>query len=450
MPRRRLIYVGLIYLAFVVYGSLVPLDFRYRPFAEAWRAFSTMRYLQLGIESRADWVANILLMIPLSFVWLGVLWRRRKPGLQVLSMLFILAACIALSIFIEFVQIYFPPRTVSINDIAAETLGALLGVISWVFLGPGIMKWLGDLPAARGTAQISRRLLYLYLFGFFFYNLLPFDLTLSLADLYDKWRAGRINVIPFGFQFKQPSEMLYALTTDIVLWAPIGFLWRMSSSRPAFNIWIYSILCAVLLEFMQIFVFTRVSDSADIISAALGTALGLVAALNLRVAPSEITPAKTAKENRRGAYLSLGAAIAWLAVIVAVFWYPFNFHTEREFLTQRWELFNKVPFKAYYFGTEYRAATEVLHKTLFFFPLGVLFGVAALQLPITVWRRIFVVGATLFLIAAGLGIELGQLSLPGKNADTTDWFLQAAGGLAGLLASLQIGRRLDLARMSSS
>jgi len=450
IPNRRLFYAGLIYLAFVIYGSLVPLDFHYRPFAEALRVFSAIRYRELGIESRADWVANILLMIPLSFVWLGVVWRRHKPGLQVLSALFILAACIALSVFIEFAQVYFPPRTVSINDIVAETLGALMGVISWIFLGPGVMKWLAEFPAARGTAQISRRLLYLYLFGFFLYNLLPLDLTLSLADLYDKWRSGRINIAPFGFQFKQPAEFFYGLTTDIVLWVPIGFLWGMSSSKPAFNIWIYSILCAALLEFMQLFVFTRVSDTTDIIIAAMGTALGLAAALRLRTKRPEIASAEASKYRWRGLYLSLGGAIAWLMVIIAVFWYPFDFHGGREFLVERWKLFNKVPLQAYYFGTEYRAATEVLHKTLFFFPLGVLFGVAALQVSITVWRRIFVVSAALFLIAVGLGIELGQLFLPGKNADTTDWFLQSLGGLGGLLAAHKIGMRLELGRMRST
>lgn len=445
-----LVYGGLFYLAFVIYGSLVPLDYHYRSLDEAWRIFTTIRYRELGIESRADWVANILLMIPLSFIWLGVIWRRHKPGWQVLSALFILAACIALSVFIEFAQVYFPPRTVSINDIVAETLGALIGVISWILLGPGVMKWLAEFPATRGIAQISRRLLYLYLFGFFLYNLLPLDLTLSLTDLYDKWRSGRINIAPFGFQFKQPAEFFYGLTTDIVLWVPIGFLWGMSSSKPAFNIWIYSILCAALLEFMQLFVFTRVSDTTDIIIAALGTALGLAAALRLRTIRPVIASAEASKYRRRGLYLSLGAAIAWLIVIIAVFWYPFDFHGGREFLVERWKLVNKVPFQAYYFGTEYRAATEVLHKTLFFFPLGALFGVAALQFPITVWRRTFVVSAALFLIAVGLGIELGQLFLPGKNADTTDWFLQALGGLGGLLAAHKIGMRLELGRMRST
>jgi len=60
--------VTLGYAAFVVYGSLVPLAFRYRPLGEAWEAFVQTPYLQLDVGSRADWVANILLYIPLGFL----------------------------------------------------------------------------------------------------------------------------------------------------------------------------------------------------------------------------------------------------------------------------------------------------------------------------------------------------------------------------------------------
>jgi len=34
-------------------------------------------------------------------------------------------------------------------------------------------------------------------------------------------------------------------------------------------------------------------------------------------------------------------------------------------------------------------------------------------------------------IGMALGIELGQVLLPGKYPDTTDWFLESVGGLLG-------------------
>ena len=67
--RNLLWWLTLGYTAFVIYGSLVPLRFRARPLDEAWAYFQQIPYLELGIGSRADWVANILLFVPLAFLW---------------------------------------------------------------------------------------------------------------------------------------------------------------------------------------------------------------------------------------------------------------------------------------------------------------------------------------------------------------------------------------------
>ena len=49
----------LLYLSFVVYGSLVPLQYVDRPWDDAVQAFRNIPFLTLGIDSRADWVANV-------------------------------------------------------------------------------------------------------------------------------------------------------------------------------------------------------------------------------------------------------------------------------------------------------------------------------------------------------------------------------------------------------
>ena len=57
-----------VFLAFVVYGSLVPFEYRSHTLDEALRAFVSIKYLDLGVVSRADWVANIVLYVPLAFL----------------------------------------------------------------------------------------------------------------------------------------------------------------------------------------------------------------------------------------------------------------------------------------------------------------------------------------------------------------------------------------------
>ena len=58
----------LAYAAFIIYGSLVPLDYRALPFDQAWDRFVHAPFLQLGLASRADWVANGVLYVPLGFL----------------------------------------------------------------------------------------------------------------------------------------------------------------------------------------------------------------------------------------------------------------------------------------------------------------------------------------------------------------------------------------------
>jgi VanZ family protein len=118
---------------------------------------------------------------------------------------------------------------------------------------------------------------------------------------------------------------------------------------------------------------------------------------------------------------------------MAVFWYPFDFSNEWGFVHGRVAALKRVPFQAYYYGTEFRAVTEVFHKTGFFFPLGALLAIGAIGV-----RRRFPVPAVLLHLASALviagaaaGIEAGQLFLPGKNADATDWLLETLGGVAG-------------------
>ena len=70
--RLRLALAALLFTALAIYGSLVPLQYRPLEFAEALRRFRDIPMLQLSIESRADWVANVLLFVPIGFLWLGV------------------------------------------------------------------------------------------------------------------------------------------------------------------------------------------------------------------------------------------------------------------------------------------------------------------------------------------------------------------------------------------
>jgi len=100
-------YAALFYLLFVVYGSLVPLDFKAIPFNEALNQFKNIRYLNLGMGSRADWVANILLYIPLAFLWSATLGGGRHPLIRVIVSLIVFCSCLSVAVLIEFPRFFF-------------------------------------------------------------------------------------------------------------------------------------------------------------------------------------------------------------------------------------------------------------------------------------------------------------------------------------------------------
>ncbi len=425
------------YTLFVIYGSLVPLDYRPHPWHEAVETFRNIRYLNLGIGSRADWVANILLFVPLAFLWLGTLWHMRSIFWRMMATLTVLVACAGLSLGIEFTQIFFPPRTVSQNDIIAESLGALIGTLLWWTSGTAIARRYLGWRSAEGPIALSQRLLYGYLFVLFGYNVLPLDLTISPVELFHKWREGRVVLIPFSSLAGDLAQQVYAILADILVWVPAGALARLTARRGAVPTWLWLSAAALVLELLQLFVYTRVTDTTDILTGSMGSAIGVWIASRWVAAPT--TSPTTLKSPGNLAGLAL-ASLFWLAVIYSVFWYPFNFRTDGMFVVGRLgEAMSRVPFTAYYFGTEYRAVTEVLHKIGFFFPLGMLLALLAARIPFGSprLRR----NAALLTVACIAGsVEAGQLFLPDKIADPTDWILELLGGWMGWALAAHLHR----------
>ena len=421
------------YTTFVIYGSLVPLKFTPRPLADAWAFFREIPYLDLGIGSRADWVANILLFVPLAFLWLAALTRNAGPIRKAMVSCLVLLACFALSVAIEFTQIFFPPRTVSLNDIIAESIGAILGTIVWWRVGVRFSRWLlawYEDHTPTGTAQ---RLFYAYLFLLFGYSVLPLDLTISVVEIYHKWQEGKILLVPFSAHYDTQAQRVYALLADIAIWIPAAFLWRISWGVTPRRLMLYVLGCATLIEVLQLFVYSRVTSTTDVLTAGCGGAIGIALARWMAPASQDKDPPRPGRFGGRGLLLWVVALAGWAGVITVVFWYPFDFNTEWGFVHQRLATVKRVPFEAYYFGTEFRAVTEVFHKTGFFFPLGAILavGAAGLRRRIAVPFLLLDAVSMLILSGAAAGIEIGQLFLPDKVADATDWFLESAGGITG-------------------
>jgi glycopeptide antibiotics resistance protein len=433
-PRRLMWLAALVYTAFVIYGSLVPLEFRAIPWDEAVARYGAIPFLKLGIGSRADWVANLLLFIPLTYLWMGALVAGSGPIRTMLATLVLIPVATALSLGIEFTQLFFPQRTVSQNDIFAETLGGIIGVALWWGTGRRFVDWLKSWQKTHARAALAERLAWVYLAGVVVYNILPLDLTISLVEIFHQWRDGKVNLIPFGRLPDDPAYALYEIATDALIWTPLALLWRADGTRNGWRVWGMTLGAAIVLEIMQLFVYSRVSDITDLFTAAAGAVLG--AWIGGRLATRD---APAARPLPWGAWLPFALAAAWAGVLAFVFWFPFDFRTDGAFIKSRLDFIERVPFEVYYFGTEFRAVTEVLRKMLFFAPLGGLLAWGVMRQP---WRWRGPLFALAMLVLAGVpaAIEGGQLMLPHKVVDLTDWLLAWLGGLAGYAVARRVLR----------
>jgi VanZ family protein len=432
MTRRTYFTAAVLFGLFAIYGSLVPLDFHPLPLGEALARFSRISYLTLGIGSRADFVSNILLFIPLGFLLSGACLVDRRGWVRAaLAATGIGLFGFALSVAIEFTQVYFPPRTVSLNDILAETSGALLGVALWSLVGPALTEWLRAFSGERRRPLLLVRLLAAYAVLFLISQLMPFDITIDLGELAQKYRAGRIVLVPFGHAYPSMLAGLWDLGTDALLWMPVGALasigWLPSRTRrrPPVAAFAMGVFMVGLVELAQLFIFTRYADVTDLLTGALGIAGGIF------IVTASVTSGTPAARPSGIRMRPIGALLVWLPLLAVYHWAPFDFAISREALREGLRTLWVVPFRNYYFGSEFHAFTELTRKFLLAAPVGALLRLAVPPSASRAVNRLQHASFVLIALMVFGALEAGQIFLPGRIADLTDVMIAVAGAEAG-------------------
>ncbi len=89
----------------------------------------------------------------------------------------------------------------------------------------------------------------------------------------------------------------------------------------------------------------------------------------------------------------------------------------------------------YYAGTEANAFDQLLHKTLLFVPVGVVW---ARAYPAA--RRSVRLLMTLATVGLATGLEAGQLFLPSRFAGVTDVLIECGGAWLGFIVTARLQR----------
>ena len=430
LVRRNLLGFAFLTTGFVVYASLVPLRYTELPWEEAVARWEQIPWLNLTIENRADWVANGLIMLPPGFFAAGAIGFRRKSSIWLwIAAPFIVAALSAIVVGIELVQVYFPPRVVSQNDVFAGLIGSVGGVALWLLLGnwlakklehffehaPGLERWFW-------LAQSSLVALGLY-------SLLPLDVIFNWSEIQAKWQNGRFSFVPFQdfpSELKPQLKWLASLVVPGLRIVPFALV-ATTCRSPGYALR-YGILAAFVIEALKLPIFSREFSSTDIIMSILGVIVAT------RVAP--LAPRCLVLD--RSAMWLIGT-VAWCGVMTVAFLSRFDHVvTDPVVLQERVRDIFTIPFARAHRSSEFNAGVNILLKWIAFGTLAFLVcGWRSRRNPSSEtqtlknapWVVLIFSGASM-----GIGIELAQIFLIPLVPDATDWITYSLGMLIGIIA----------------
>ena len=272
LRRNHFLALAALYALAMVYMSLVlgPAGFHYVPigFDQAWDKFLSVRFVSHGSNERPDWIANMLMPIPLTFLISSMFGMeatgRRTTGIVVtlaagvlfvlvikyaqlffpprtvmlyitapligvvlgfvtgrrtISIAVTLAVGVLFVLAIKYAQLFFPPRTVTLNYITAQLIGVVLGVVAFEFSHTRLYPRLLGLFHDGDGLTIVLAGYSVFLIG---YYLMPFDITISICDL--AVRALEL----FGILFSAPgvgrgaTAMFLLIIADALTAVPLG------------------------------------------------------------------------------------------------------------------------------------------------------------------------------------------------------------------------------------
>jgi len=399
------------FLLFILYGSFVPWQFRNTPLEQGLETYRAAMTKPISYDSKSDFLANVMLFIPLGYLALGAFAVDRKPPLVAVLLL---PAYALLSAGIEFGQVWADARYPSVNDVVGETIGGIIGSVVWLVAGQPINNRLRSAWMGMGPGEWAVKLIPPYVILIILLQGMPFDLTISPTKLKEKYQVGLLAVAP-----KVDTELLEKLLRLVVYFWPGGVLaanlpsreWRNSAGR-VFGL---GILLALAVEGVQLLVVSCGTYASDVILAAL-----IVLA----------SWAKTRWLNLESKQVRAGFLVLWIGVLAVASWLPFD--GTPALWKERLHEMKLVPYADYYEGDYLRSFDRILQKVILFIPIGFFVGRV---------RYGILVGAFV-----GVGIELGQAFLSAKHpVSVSDVCNGIVGGVIGSLLTRQF---LDNSRLA--
>jgi VanZ family protein len=322
-----------------------------------------------------------------------------------------LAVCLVFILAVKYTQLFFPPRTVTLNYITAQAIGAILGVAAFrvskrISLYPRLVRRFenGDgLTILLGAYTLWMGAWYL----------MPFDFTLSLGDL-----ALRALMLPdtlFAFPGEgRPLFMRFLLLfAGIAAAVPIGmFLAVLGRGRTTGRLLWRGFWLMVLVTVLSMFV---LGATTYLLAIAYRT-LGIYAGIRF------IAKIHGKDLRKRHYYFARYVPMAAFVYVIAV-------ALISDLFTRQWQSLDValnaleprqlLPFWNFYIVSKARASESVVAHIVMYAPIGVM-----VWLRRGFWAKGGAFAATLA-FALSMFIEVGRWLKPGLRPDFSDPIIAA-------------------------
>ncbi|HZU38118.1 MAG TPA: VanZ family protein, partial [Gemmataceae bacterium] len=396
------------------YGSLVPFHYQSLSSKEAAARFDLALH-DAGPPTREDAAANITLFLPLGYLFLGCLALDRARWMGLAAAPLVVAGGLTLSTAVEFAQLYFPPRIAAGSDIFCQSIGCVSGVLGWLLVGQRITQWMWAVHAAESEPELASLVLPGYIALLAVLQLLPANFfppslpnPATGAGLAWPWCTARAG-----------WDALAVHCVQIAYFVPIGLLLsllpgsRGFTPRAGLYVAVIGLGAASLSQFLYWITPRRQFDRGAAIFQALVVFITWCGTLawqhrlqwrcSQRLAKAS-APSTSCSGRRAAACLALG----YLAALMLVKWYPFDFYTDLARVGQRMARITWLPLADFYWQDYTQVLQQSAENGLLFFLFGLM---SALALRPACQRRSPLVVTMLGLACAAL-LEAGRLFLP--------------------------------------
>lgn len=388
---------------FVVYGTTFPFSFHLEWGYWRW-ALGRINWLVLGgapgNPNISDIVQNILLFIPFGF--LGYFSLVFKSSL--LKRLGVVAAGAALSVSVEFLQMFSGTRYPAVSDVVFNTVGSAVGLALALLLKKSVVGFKSHPGARRFLDSESSFPAFIFLTLTIMGCWLPFDFTLDVGTVWSHLKPLLDDPIRLSNPDDDPMNFIRFLLTTL-------FLCRMAQEgglrRPALWGTMFMAIAAVGLEGSQVFVQSRGPETQDAVVAVLGALAGGIAFF---FPGFHLRPLVWSAAGGLAVFLSAAARALW----------PFRF-------TDRYSGFNWTFFQPQFDSSTFAAIGDFAESAMLFFPLGFLLAYFLPRIRPTAFSALLAGGMALI-------VEALQGFIPGRYSDATDVLGAVMGALAGSLA----------------